>query len=188
MTLDSRVQRGHIRKGHLTRGFTLIELLVVIAIIGILSAVVLASLNTARAKGTDAAIESDLNTAQTQAALDYDGFNQSYGYSPGSTSNSPVFGTATVNAATYGGGNSGTTGSAALFNDPAVYNALTQAAVSGKSITALANNTSFVIISALTANTGTYWCVDSQGISRKESTAPATGGTNYLSGTTYGCI
>lgn len=54
------------------RGFTLIELLVVIAIIGILSSVVLASLNTARAKGADAAVKSNLNNIRAQAELVYD--------------------------------------------------------------------------------------------------------------------
>lgn len=56
----------------LNRGFTLIELLVVIAIIGILSSVVLASLNTARGKGANAAVKSNLNNMRAQAELVYD--------------------------------------------------------------------------------------------------------------------
>jgi prepilin-type N-terminal cleavage/methylation domain-containing protein len=60
-----------------SQGFTLIELLVVIAIIGILSAVVLASLNSARAKGSDAAVKSQLSSLKAEAALFYDG-PQSY--------------------------------------------------------------------------------------------------------------
>ena len=60
------------------KGFTLIELLVVIAIIGILSSVVLASLNTARAKGSDAAVKSNLNGVRSQAELSYDSSGNSY--------------------------------------------------------------------------------------------------------------
>ena len=60
------------------RGFTLIELLVVIAIIGILASVVLASLNTARDKGADAAVKSNLNNSRAQAELFYDNNTRSY--------------------------------------------------------------------------------------------------------------
>lgn len=53
------------------RGFTLIELLVVIAIIGMLSSVVLASLNTARAKSRDARRIADLNQIRTALEMFY---------------------------------------------------------------------------------------------------------------------
>ncbi len=59
------------------KGFTLIELLVVIAIIGILSSIVLASLNTARQKSRDARRVADLKQVQLAMQLFYDA-NSSY--------------------------------------------------------------------------------------------------------------
>jgi prepilin-type N-terminal cleavage/methylation domain-containing protein len=53
-------------------GFTLIELLVVISIISLISSVILASLNTARAKARDAAILADVKTLATALELYYD--------------------------------------------------------------------------------------------------------------------
>jgi len=54
------------------KGFTLIELLVVIAIIAILSTVVMAGLNSARAKGRDAKRLSDIKQLQTALELFFD--------------------------------------------------------------------------------------------------------------------
>ena len=64
-----------MRNKHL--GFTLIELLVVIAIIGVLAAVVLVSLSSARAKSRDARRISDAHQVQTALELF---FNDTGGY------------------------------------------------------------------------------------------------------------
>lgn len=63
------------------QGFTLIELLVVIAIIGILSSVVISSLNSARLRAKDAQRLSDVKQIQTALEMYYN----EYGYYPKKT-------------------------------------------------------------------------------------------------------
>mgnify|MGYP001399066370 CR=1 FL=1 len=58
------------------RAFTLIELLVVIAIIGVLSSVVLVSVNASRRKSKDARRVADLKTINTAIQLYYDDFGR----------------------------------------------------------------------------------------------------------------
>ncbi|MBU6491034.1 type II secretion system GspH family protein [Patescibacteria group bacterium] len=141
-----------------SQGFTLIELLVVIAIIGILSAVVLASLNTARKKGNDAAIQSDLSTIQTQAEIYYGGTGaNSYGTVTGNTCSA----------------------ASTLFSDPTIVKAVAGAtnAAGGAANVICGNTTSAYAVEAqLNAPAvTTYWCVDSTGSAKNETTASAAG-------------
>ena len=127
-----------------TRGFTLIELLVVIAIIGVLSAVVLASLNTARSKGNDAAIKSDLNGIRTQAAIYHDSTagNQSYtGLCADTTVANQISGADGANGAS----------------------ATVTCNVAG-------DGSAYAVSSPLVAQTGEYYCVDSIGVATTTTT------------------
>ncbi len=59
-----------------SQGFTLIELLVVVAIIGLLSSVVLASLNTARAKARDSRKQEDFHSITIALQEFYDSYGR----------------------------------------------------------------------------------------------------------------
>ena len=140
---------------HSSRGFTLIELLVVIAIIGILSSVVLASLNSARSKGNAAGVKANLSSVSTQAALYLSDNGNSYGTfddGSGAIADCP------------------TSGSGSVFHDSTIMQAIAGALVdsSGGTAKCLSTGSTYAVAVSRPATGATtppsvYWCVDSQG-------------------------
>ncbi|MFA6459226.1 MAG: type II secretion system protein [Candidatus Paceibacterota bacterium] len=143
-----------------TKGFTLIELLVVIAIIGILASVVLVSLNSARQKGKDARVISDVQQLRTDAESAYNGADYGVAMS--------------VNAAgnVHGNGFLNTLNRATL---------LTDASAQGSTVFAITNAglTAYTIYGSLPSTlsgTVAYFCIGSSGQTKQNTTdvAPAT--------------
>jgi len=137
------------------KGFTLIELLVVVAIIGILASVVLASLNTARAKGANAAIKANLANIRAQAELVYDSLTPN-GYGTASNASSCTAPTASSLFAT-------TTPTTTVIN-----NAINAAIASSGGASFCGSTTTAWVVSVqlkVADGTNNYWCVDSTGIS-----------------------
>jgi len=137
-----------------SKGFTLIELLVVIAIIGILSSVVLASLNSARTKGADTAVKVGLNQVSTQAEVYYDG----------------------TGAGSYGASSVCTLGSeTGVFADTVIKAQMVQirTQLTGAAITCstTANGQKWAVSAATLKGLGGTWCVDNSGWNKAGTSA-----------------
>lgn len=130
------------------KGFTLIELLVVIAIIGILSSVVLASLNTARGRGTDAKVKAQLSGLRAAAELFYD-TNSSYNGSAGNITGSCT----TANS---------------MFTDATVAAYITGTTATGSTMSCYSTSSGYAVTATLPGAGGSNkWCVDSTGASKQ---------------------
>jgi prepilin-type N-terminal cleavage/methylation domain-containing protein len=136
------------------KGFTLIELLVVIAIIGILSSVVLASLNTARNKGTDAAIKTTASNMRLQAEIYFDTAGN-YGTADATSCIAPT---------------------TSLYADTDMAKLVTElVSKSGDAANVVCNSdvstNEWATSVELVGDTGNFWCVDSTSASRKINAA-----------------
>ena len=164
-----------------TSGFTLIELLVVIAIIGILSGIVLASLNTARDKAAVASAKANLGGARAQAELFYDSNGNSYNGATADTSLcdplGSVGGTKGINDQVLAGAKAGLSTAIVTVNSNTAISTTAAAALCNSSANAWAAEV------ALKGTAG-FYCISSTGQAVTSATVKL---TNAVGAIDYSC-
>jgi prepilin-type N-terminal cleavage/methylation domain-containing protein len=146
----------------LNKGFTLIELLVVIAIIGILSGLIIVSMNSATKQANDARVQASLDQLRTAAQLYAINNNNVFS----STTEELALTACTSTASTFMTGDAIT-----LCADAANYDTATP------SIRIKADGTAYC--AAFDLQAGTVWCVDSSGYAGLTSAVANCDATNF---------
>jgi prepilin-type N-terminal cleavage/methylation domain-containing protein len=141
-----------------TTGFTFVELLVAIAIVGVLSAVVLANVRSAKLSASDKAIVASLQNLQVQAEYYYDN-DGAKSYCLGGSANCLV------------GTNICTRNLFANSLIQSAYSAAQDSGWGGSSARCYSKSDAYAIAVSLKSGTGpiadgTAWCVDSTRVSR----------------------
>ena len=143
------------------KGFALIELLVVIAIVGLMASIVLGYLGSARKKGDETAVKSNLGTIRSSSELFYVGNNNSY---------LPVGGANVTGTCPIAYNPSGTD----MFSkDKAIYGAITEAIYRGVGSSCYNAGNFWAVAIGLKLVPNTSWCVDSGGAGKVVNSIPS---------------
>ncbi len=149
-------------------GFTLIELLVVIAIIGILAAIVIISLGSARDKGDDAKVKNTLKSVFYQAEL----FRTATGSYASLCSNSVINGVSAISPMLLEAKKATIPTATTVNNGSGIAGAWNEATCHSNGSTVWAVEAP---LSDSTSTSPVMWCIDNTGVFRK-TTVPLPSG------------
>lgn len=154
---------------NLQKGFTLIELLVVVAIIGLLASVTMGYLGSARKKGDDTAVKSNLATMRSVSEIFY--LDNGNSYLPAGVG--VPFGPDTC--PTYNA-----SGTNMLSRNKVIADAIAEAVKRGNGSSCYNGDIVWAVAVGLKVTPNTSWCVDVTGAAKVVSSAPegAINGTN----------
>ena len=157
------LKRGFTRTlSNKVSGFTLIELLVVIAVIAVITSLIIGYLSTARQRGNDAAVETNLSAIRATSEVFY--INNSNSYLPVGGLTFDIATCPTYNAS----------GTNMLSKDRTVADAIAEATKRGINGNSCYNAPEgWAVAVGLVEKAGHSWCVDNSGASKEVSSLPS---------------